>query len=351
MIIRRGDKGEMVTRLQKALAGAGYLSATSVDGIFGPGTEAAVIRFQSDHHLLPDGVFGSNSNDALPLQSIDAQSRSIDQDAAHAMTMAHAAHADGSLSPINIDDNGVLHGDGITYVQTERIQSLATPDGHIEGMLWHWTDTRSAGAVNLARRIIKKPGAGSCHLWIDRTGAMAQSGTAKQGTWHAGGESAATLIRDSQGQWMLCPPQLRGKTRSWGANSVLWGTELENVGEVRFFNGQWLGWPFRWDYRDADGNLVRPEVVPDNEVHATGATPPRGLHLYTDPQVDSATRVTAALVQRYGLTRASITWGHRDVDPARRTDPGDLWMTRDKSGKLIGGHLKTILDRVFGPEQ
>lgn len=52
--LRRGARGELVKILQRAV-GVGD------DGIFGPGTEAAVRRFQREHALVPDGIVGPRS--------------------------------------------------------------------------------------------------------------------------------------------------------------------------------------------------------------------------------------------------------------------------------------------------
>ena len=49
--LRRGAKGEPVERIQTILG-------ITVDGDFGPKTEAAVRQFQRDNHLVPDGIVG-----------------------------------------------------------------------------------------------------------------------------------------------------------------------------------------------------------------------------------------------------------------------------------------------------
>lgn len=49
--IRQGDTGELVYLVQRALN-------VSADGIFGPKTRAAVIKFQRSKQLLPDGIVG-----------------------------------------------------------------------------------------------------------------------------------------------------------------------------------------------------------------------------------------------------------------------------------------------------
>ena len=54
--INTGDRGPEVVALQKALNAKGEDLET--DGIFGPGTRAAVVAFQARHGLVPDGVVG-----------------------------------------------------------------------------------------------------------------------------------------------------------------------------------------------------------------------------------------------------------------------------------------------------
>jgi hypothetical protein len=65
--LSEGDSGPRVRRLQRALASLGY--DVTADGVFGPGTTAAVRSFQEDAGLDADGVVGSGTvravNDAL----------------------------------------------------------------------------------------------------------------------------------------------------------------------------------------------------------------------------------------------------------------------------------------------
>ncbi len=62
-MLRRGDRGEAVKDLQRALTAAGYPAVQ--DGAFGPATAAAVERFQADHGLGVDGVAGPATFEAL----------------------------------------------------------------------------------------------------------------------------------------------------------------------------------------------------------------------------------------------------------------------------------------------
>jgi peptidoglycan hydrolase-like protein with peptidoglycan-binding domain len=49
--LRRGARGDLVAQLQTGLK-------LPADGLFGPGTEAALRQFQRDHGLVPDGIVG-----------------------------------------------------------------------------------------------------------------------------------------------------------------------------------------------------------------------------------------------------------------------------------------------------
>jgi len=57
--IRRGATGDPVRLLQQAIG-------IPVDGIFGPGTEAALRIFQSQHGLVPDGIAGPKTWALIP---------------------------------------------------------------------------------------------------------------------------------------------------------------------------------------------------------------------------------------------------------------------------------------------
>ncbi|SIS56175.1 peptidoglycan-binding protein [Neptunomonas antarctica] len=58
-ILKRGMRGEGVKMMQEAIG------IVSVDGVFGPGTEKAVKRWQSDHGLTADGVVGPLTLDKM----------------------------------------------------------------------------------------------------------------------------------------------------------------------------------------------------------------------------------------------------------------------------------------------
>jgi lysozyme len=62
--LAKEDRGPDVTRLQQLLAAAGFDPGPS-DGVFGPGTDAAVRAFQASRGLKADGIVGARTWAAL----------------------------------------------------------------------------------------------------------------------------------------------------------------------------------------------------------------------------------------------------------------------------------------------
>ncbi len=63
-ILSQGSRGTEVRQLQQLLTQLGY-STGGVDGVFGPATRSAVIRFQAQNGLAADGVVGARTVSAL----------------------------------------------------------------------------------------------------------------------------------------------------------------------------------------------------------------------------------------------------------------------------------------------
>lgn len=63
-VLQRGSTGPDVVTLQTALKQLGF-DPNGVDGIYGPGTQAAVIAFQKAKGLTPDGICGPDTMAAL----------------------------------------------------------------------------------------------------------------------------------------------------------------------------------------------------------------------------------------------------------------------------------------------
>jgi hypothetical protein len=67
VVVKRGDRGEAVRKIQSALG-------VAADGVFGPQTERAVKRFQRSHGLVVDGVVGPQTRGALGLRPFSSGS-------------------------------------------------------------------------------------------------------------------------------------------------------------------------------------------------------------------------------------------------------------------------------------
>lgn len=64
--LAKGDDGKIVAKLQRALLELGYeLGGYGADGQYGPVTEKAVEKFQTDHDLKVDGYYGPNTKKVM----------------------------------------------------------------------------------------------------------------------------------------------------------------------------------------------------------------------------------------------------------------------------------------------
>ncbi len=63
-LVKLGDAGNNVREVQQQLIAAGF-SPGDLDGVFGPHTQAAVVAFQLDQGLVPDGEVGPKTLEAL----------------------------------------------------------------------------------------------------------------------------------------------------------------------------------------------------------------------------------------------------------------------------------------------
>lgn len=71
-LLRRGDRGDDVKALQKALNAKGF-DCGEADGIFGPKTEAAVKALQKAAHIAVDGIVGPQTRKALAAAKVKSK--------------------------------------------------------------------------------------------------------------------------------------------------------------------------------------------------------------------------------------------------------------------------------------
>jgi len=111
-ILKEGDSGEAVRRLQEALVANGYYTYP-VDGVFGPGTRLAVEKFQKELGLLVDGVVGDVTWDHL-LGSIDREEEAVSEGGSGLLKVGAEGQAVKDLQQ-KLKDRGFYQGkvDGI----------------------------------------------------------------------------------------------------------------------------------------------------------------------------------------------------------------------------------------------
>lgn len=73
MLVKKGDKGLHVTKIQKALDAKGYWTFDGFTKYFGDVTEKAVREFQHDHDLEDNGKVGSETLEKLGLNPKDVE--------------------------------------------------------------------------------------------------------------------------------------------------------------------------------------------------------------------------------------------------------------------------------------
>ena len=123
-MLKQGEKGEDVTRLQEALNKNG--AKLEADGNFGPATKAAVETYQRSHNLDSDGVAGAKTLTALGLQQQAQTAPSADKpqasttptDSAQAPANAQPTPTDKPQTPPTATPAGNDHGHSHAHPQT-----------------------------------------------------------------------------------------------------------------------------------------------------------------------------------------------------------------------------------------
>lgn len=127
--VQLNNSGNQVSQLQQQLAQLGYYNG-SVTGVFDASTQAAVISFQRDRGLAPDGIVGSATEAALY--------QSPQQAATSAPTTGSATSTPGApaYTPSATPSDGLLQlgdaGAEVSDLQT-KLQALGYYDGPISG--------------------------------------------------------------------------------------------------------------------------------------------------------------------------------------------------------------------------
>lgn len=181
-------------------------------------------------------------------------------------------------------------------------------DGKLAGIVWHWTAGYGSCAT-LGRLYEKGPiGEPSFHVGIDPDGSCTQLVPLILGSNHCRG-------RLPDGRYV---------------NACTFGVELVNVGRVmQDAAGTWRQVENPHEPASRHVPNMKFAVPPQDVVQAHGGA----WHRFTEAQVSTAQALCDALASAGVPMRH---WGHVDLDPARKADPGPVWM-RDVvgSGRLL----------------
>lgn len=183
---------------------------------------------------------------------------------------------------LSIDDDGWLVGVGVTRIPMDpswRYHELLTPHSEPIAIVAHYTATNPGTAIVMANNRI--------HPFDAKKGDRAAS-------WHLSIEAGGALVQ-------MAP----FKVGTWHAGSDT-AKQIPGVG---------------WANRTAIGI----ELVGHGQ-------------LFPEEQVIGACRVWRALAKRYPITQRNAAWGHVDIDPKRRSDPGPVWKAK---------HLERVLSYAF----
>jgi peptidoglycan hydrolase-like protein with peptidoglycan-binding domain len=126
-VVGEGSRGEAVVALQYLLTARGF-NPDGVDGIFGPHTRAALMRFQASKRLSVDGVAGAQTWPALVFQ-VSPGSTGDGVRAVQSELNANGYHlaVDGSYGPLTL---AAAHGFQARY-------DLAGALGNIDPATWN----------------------------------------------------------------------------------------------------------------------------------------------------------------------------------------------------------------------
>jgi N-acetylmuramoyl-L-alanine amidase len=190
-------------------------------------------------------------------------------------------------------------GNPVPFKDSPNKSGVMTP----EYLVMHYT--AGVSAESSVSWLTNPAAKASAHLVIGRDGKITQLVAFNRIAWHAG-----------QSQWAG-----RG-----GLNGFSIGIELDNAGHLERAGSRWVSTASKRVYADDD-------VLVANHKQDKPGTPPSGWHEYSEAQIDAASQVGLALMEKYQL---KDVLGHEDIAPGRKSDPGPAFPLASFRARLMG---------------
>jgi peptidoglycan hydrolase-like protein with peptidoglycan-binding domain len=237
-----GDSGSQVTAMQQSLVQLGF-DTGGVDGVFGPKTLSALIRFQQARNLQADGILGPQTSQALAIVAPMGSGPELSSSKA---ATGPAIVATTSQKGINIrqSPNGAVIGyamDGVKVSLTGR-ESSASGRTWVEIATGGWiaADFVKAGAIASAATPQPATGTYSASTAAAESRlSLAQAKTLKAGAGQAYVKASRLNIRSSPGGAVI------GYAKT-GAALMLTGNYKTTDGYewAELSSGGWVATPF-----------------------------------------------------------------------------------------------------------
>lgn len=139
--VRFNDNGEQIVELQQRLSDLGYFNG-EFSGVFDYPTEAAVMQFQRDNGLTPDGIVGPSTESALRRPSAEIM-RPSDSAAPQSTNSSNEAYPDQSNGLLQLGDTG----QSVSDLQL-RLKELGFYQGEVSGVYGPETEAAVIGFQN-----------------------------------------------------------------------------------------------------------------------------------------------------------------------------------------------------------
>lgn len=250
---------------------------------------------------------------------------------------------------MHIGNDGWLVEDVAGLPPVSRVPSVRSTPFTVDlkaplGLVWHWTGGPAKGpayAQALADEIRGynklKDRAASWHFLVAKDGRIIQSIQTDRGSWHVGRPGRIGGPPQKTNTKWEAITGWAGRLFS-NVNSATIGVELENSGRLMRDGDKFYCWPYYIHPDHPEGGFDHRLEIPRER------TVLHGGQWFDDFQLDqelAAARLLTACLLKFKWDRHAATYGHVMFDPARREDPGPVWLD------VV---LPRILDRVFGPK-